>query len=260
MGVAKTKVAAALSPPLPAEIISHLIDEYIEIKQHLAFRRFQPSELNGGRFAECAVRLLQHLHNPPYTPFGTTLGGGAADDIRRRIENNTSLHDSLRLYIPRLLVVLFDVRNRRDVGHVGGDVSPNLSDALFVSHTSDWIMTEILRVYYQCSISAAQEIANGLNETQIPIIADVDGFLRVQNTSLSPEHKALVILYYKNPAKVRDTDLQKWTGYTNTTRFKKGKLGELHADAHIHYEAGLCSLLPKGVLYVEKHIPMQLIV
>jgi len=223
VSIAKNKVAAALSPPLPTEIVSHLLNEYVEIKQHLAFRRFQPSELNGGRFAECAVRLLQHLHTSSYTPFGTSLGPGAADDIRRRIESNTSLHDSLRLYIPHLLVVLLDVRNRRDVGHVGGDVNPNFSDAMFVAHTTDWIMTETLRVYYQCSINAAQEIANSLNETQIPIIADVDGFLRVQNTSLSPEHKALVILYYKNPIKVQDTDLQKWTGYTNTTRFRKDR-------------------------------------
>ncbi len=164
------------------------------------------------------------------------------------------------MYIPRLLIVLLDIRNRRDVGHVGGDVNPNLSDAMFVAHTTDWIMTEILRAYYQCSINAAQEIANSLNETQIPIIADVDGFLRVQNMSLSPEHKALVILYHKNPVKVRDTDLQKWTGYTNTTRFRKEKLAELHADAYIHYEAGSCTLLRKGSLYVEKHIPMELVV
>lgn len=260
MSIERDKVTKALSPPLPAEIVSHLLDDYIDIKQHLAFRRFQPSELNGGRFAESVVRLLQHLHSPPYTPFGTHLGNGVAQNLRTNIESNTTLHDSLRLYIPRLVVVLLDVRNRRNVAHVGGDVNPNLSDSLFVAHTSDWIMTEILRIYYRCSINEAQQIANSLNETRVPIIANVDGFLRVQNTSLSYQHKALVMLYYKNPEKLRDSDLCKWMRHTHITRFKKDVLGQLDDDALIHYEGGLCTLLDKGKIYVEKNISMELLV
>lgn len=180
--------------------------------------------------------------------------------MRRSIENNTTLHDSLRYYIPRLLVVLLDVRNRRDVAHVGGDVNPNLSDALFVAHTTDWIMTEIVRVYFQCPINEAQRVANSLNETRVPIIANVDGFLRVQNTDLSPEKKALAILYYKYPHKVRDSDLQKWVRYANITHFKNNKLKPLDTDALIHYEDGFCTLLDKGKLYVEKYIQMDLFV
>lgn len=260
MGIERNKVAKALSPPLPDEIVTHLLSEYIEIKQHLALGRFQPTELNGGRFAECVVRLLQHLDTPPYTPFGTHLGNAVGETVRKNIEKNTDLHDSLRLYIPRLLVVLFDVRNRRNVAHVGGDVDPNLSDALFVAHTTDWIMTEILRIYYSCPISEAQQIADSLNETRVPIIANVDGFLRVQNTDLSPEKKALAILYYKYPQKVRDSDLQKWVRYANVTHFKNLKLKPLDADALIHYEDGFCTLLDKGRLYVEKYIQMDLLV
>ncbi len=52
MGIAKDKIVAALHPPLPLDIVTHLLDEYIELKQHFAFGRFRPSELNGGRFAE----------------------------------------------------------------------------------------------------------------------------------------------------------------------------------------------------------------
>ncbi len=121
-------------------------------------------------------------------------------------------------------------------------------------------MTEILRVYFQCPIAQAQKIANSLNETQIPIIADVDGFLRVQNTALDNKQKSLVIMYYKYPEKVRDIDLVKWTEYSNPSVFKKNILGKLHSDALIHYESGLCSLLDKGRFYVEKSIPMDLLV
>jgi hypothetical protein len=259
MGVAKSQVIAALSPPLPNEIVTHLLNEYQDIKQQLTFRKFRPSELNGGRFAECILRLVQHLDNPPYTPFGTSLGRNS-DNIIRRVENNTSLHESMRFYIPRLVRILLDIRNRRDVAHVGGDVSPNCSDSVFISHSADWILTEILRIYYSCSIDSAKKIAESINEVCVPIIADVDGFVRVQNTTLDFRSKTLAILYYKNPAKVRDTALIKWTRYSNPSTFKREILFKMDADALIHYEEGYCTLLPRGIVYTEKHIPMELLV
>jgi len=257
MGIAKSQVIAALSPPLPTEILAHLLDEYQGIKQQLALRKFRPSELNGGRFAECVLRLVQHLDNPPYTPFGTSLNSGS---IINSVEKNTSLHESLRFFIPRIARILLDVRNRRDVGHVGGDVNPNFPDSLLIAHNADWILTEIIRLYYNCSIDNAQKITDSINEVNLPIVADIDGFVRVQNTNLDFRSKTLVILYYKNPTKVRDSALIKWTKYSNPSTFKREILSKLDADALIHYENELCTLLPKGIIYVEKHIPMTFLV
>jgi hypothetical protein len=120
MSVAKSQVVAALSPPLPSEIVVRLLDEYQDIKKNFIFRKFRPSELNGGRFAECILRLIQHFDNPPYTPFGTSLGN--ADSVIRHVEQNTSLHESIRFFIPRIARILLDIRNRRDVAH--GSMSP----------------------------------------------------------------------------------------------------------------------------------------
>ncbi len=257
MGIVKSQITAALSPPLPNEIVTHLLDEYLDIKRHLALGKFRPSELNGGRFAECVLRLIQYLDNPPYTPFGTSLGN--SDVIIKHAEMNTTLHESIRFFIPRLTRILLDVRNRRDVAHIGGDVSPNYSDSLFIAHSADWILIEILRIYYNCSIDNAKKIASSLNEIILPVIADVDGFIRVQNTSLDFRCKTLVILYYKSPAKVKDSALIKWTKYSNPSKFKRDILAKLDSDALIHYEAGFCTLLPKGILYVENHVPLELI-
>jgi hypothetical protein len=43
---------------------------------------------------------------------------------------------SLRLLIPRVLPVLYEIRNDRGVGHVGGDVDANHMDAEFVQATA----------------------------------------------------------------------------------------------------------------------------
>ncbi|MEG4027385.1 MULTISPECIES: hypothetical protein [unclassified Microcoleus] len=258
MSIAKNQVIAALSPPLPNEIVTHLLDEYQDIKQHFALRKFRPSELNGGRFAECVLRLIQHLDNPPHTPFGTSLGN--SDNIIRGVERNTALHDSMRFFIPRLVRIMLDVRNRRDVAHVGGDVSPNYSDSLFISQNADWILTEILRIYYNCSMDSATKIVATINQVRLPIIADINGFVRVQNTNLDHRGKTLAILYYKNPEKVRDTKLIEWTKYSNPSLFKKNILSKLDSEALVHYDNGFCTLLPKGIVYTEKNISMELLV
>jgi hypothetical protein len=256
MSVSKQQLVNALSGYLPREILDNLVSEYLYIKQQYFLRKFRPSELSGARFAEIILRLLEFLDTGIYTPLGVPL---KTDSIIRHIENNTRLADTIHLLIPRLTRVILDVRNKRDVAHVGGEVNPNQSDSIFIVHSTDWIMTEIIRYFHKCSIDEARRIIVNINETKVPVVAEVDGFVRVQNTSLEFTDKTMVILYYKLPEKVSDADLLRWTKYSNSSRYKTTILSKLDKEALIHYENGFCTLLPKGVLYVEKNIPLSLI-
>lgn len=255
MSVTKAEVVSALSLSLPIEIVTKLLDEYQEIKQQFALGKFLPSELNGGRFAECVLRLIQHLNNPPYTPFGTPIN---SDAIIKSVEGNKTLDDSIRILIPRQTRILLDIRNKRDVAHVGGDISPNSSDSRCVCTIADWILAEIVRLYHKCDVKTAQKIVDSINEVSLPIVADIDGFIRVQDTSLNYRNKSLVILYSQHPAKIKDSLLIKWTRYSNPSTFKKEVLGKLDADALIHYHEGYCNILNKGILHVEKHISLNI--
>jgi hypothetical protein len=257
MSVTKSSVIAALSPPLPNDVVTKLLDDYQEIKQQFFLRKFRPSELDSGRLAESVLRVIEFLDTGNYTPLGQSLN---TEQIIGRAGNNTALHQSVRLFIPRLARILLDVRNRRDVAHVGGDVNPNFSDSLFVSHAADWILTELLRLHYRCHIDQANQIVANINEIKIPIVAAVNGFVRVQNTNLDAREKALVILYHKDPEPIRDVDLATWIRYKNPTRWKTGVLQNLDSEALVHYEGGYCTLLPKGKLYVEQNIPLDLLI
>jgi hypothetical protein len=245
-----------MSPPLPRQVVDMMLDNYEEIKQQFFLRKFRPSELDGGRFAECVVRIIEYQDTGQFTPIGAQLD---SDRIINRAGNNIQLHESLRFLIPRQARILLDVRNRRDVAHIGGDVSPNTSDAKFVVHVADWMLTEIVRLFFQCNINDARKIVESINGTKIPMVADIDGFLRIQNVNLDARQKALVIMYHKDPAPVLDTDIARWTRYQNTSRLKTTVLVGLDAEALIHYESGICTILPKGKLYVENNIPLELL-
>lgn len=257
MSISQAQLISTLSPPIPQEIAEHLIIEYLEVKKHLILGKYSPTELNGARFAECVLRLLQHLQGIAVTPFGKQLT--KTDELVRDVGNNPALHDSIRFYISKLARVMLDVRNRRDVAHVGGDVNPNYSDSLFISQNSDWILTELIRIYFQCGISEARKIVENINQVHIPVIFNHNGFLKVQNSSLATKDKVMILLYYKYPDLALDTELQKWIRYKHTSRFKSDILSDLDSLSLIHYEKNLCVITPKGIQYVEKNLPLEVV-
>jgi hypothetical protein len=245
------------SKKLPKEILTILLDEYQHIKQQFFLRRFQPAELNAARFSECILRLIDFLDTGNYTDFGKQLD---TQKIINCVAKNTGLPEGIRFFIPQLTKVLLGIRNKRDVAHVGGEVNPNYSDSLFVSHSADWILIELIRNYHTDSIDEARKIVESINEAKMPVIVEVDGFIRVQNTKLTAEQKTLLVLYFKQPNKVSDLDLAKWIKYTNASRYKIQILKTLDDEALIHRVNGFCVLLPKGIAYVEKNISPELIV
>lgn len=256
MSAATDTFKLILKGQIPDDLIENLLLEYQQIKEHYFLRKFRPSELNASRFCECVLRIIEYLDKDVPTPLGQQLN---TEKIIIDAGNNTTLKETIRFFIPRLSRVLLDVRNKRDIAHVGGEVNPNFSDSKFVVHASDWILTEIVRHFHNCSIDDAQKIVGSINEVKIPLIADINGFVRIQNTDLSASDKVLVILYYKNPDSVTDINIITWLRYKNPTRMKKQILMDLDNQALIHYEAGSCLLLPKGINYVEQNIPLYLI-
>jgi len=256
MSIQRSQLETALSKQFPKDILIALLDEYQNIKQQFFLRKFQPTELNAARFSECVLRLIEFLDIGSCTAFGKQLD---TQKIINRVTNNTALPEGIRFFIPQLVRVLLDIRNKRNVAHVGGEVSPNYSDSLFVSHSADWILVELIRNYHTNSIDEARKIVESIIETKIPVITEVDGFIRVQNTKLKADQKTLLILYYKQPNKVSDADLMKWIRYANPSRYRSEILKSLDDEAFIHYEKDLCVILPKGILYVEETISSELI-
>jgi hypothetical protein len=257
MSIDKSQIQSSLSAAFPLDIVESLLGEYQYIKQQFFLRKFQPTELNAARFSECILRLIEFLDTGNYTPFGIQLN---TQKIINRVANNTTLSESVRFFIPQITKVLLDVRNKRNVAHVGGEVDPNYSDSLLVCHSVDWILIELIRNYHTNSIDSARKIVEAINETRIPVLAEIEGFIRVQNTKLKTDEKTLLILYCKQPSNVKDTDLIKWIRYSNSSRYRAKILGVLDSNALIHYENSFCTLLPKGIAYVEKNISPDLIV
>lgn len=209
---------------IPAGLREPLLAEYQSIIQNYAEHRWSPSELSGGKFCEIVYTILDgHAKNnyaaAPAKPADFV---GAC----RSLEKNVHVPRSFQILIPRLLPALFEVRNNRGVGHVGGDVDPNHMDATFVMSSCNWIMAELLRVYHSVSTREAQEIVDQIVERRTPLIWEGENIRRVLDPNM-PVKSQILLLLSTSMKQEKTADLLAWTGYKNRSYFFK-LLREMH--------------------------------
>jgi len=215
---------------IPSALRQPLVDCYGEIARNFAERRWEPAELNGGKFSEVVYNVIH----------GTLIGAYATSpkkpsnmlDACRALEGipavATRVGDrSLRILIPRMLPVLYEIRNNRGVGHVGGDVDPNFQDATAVYQMASWVMAELVRVFHQVSLQEAQQTVDALVERRHPIVWQVGDIRRVLDPALPKGDQSLLLLYSVGDW-VEDKELARWVEYKNLTQFRDAVLMQMH--------------------------------
>ena len=92
-------------------------------------------------------------------------------------------------------MALYEVRNNRGVGHVGGDVDPNHMDATLVVASAKWVVAELVRLFHAVDTKTATEIVEALITREVPAVWEVNGKRRVLTGGLTMKQKALLLLY-----------------------------------------------------------------
>lgn len=245
-------VLAGISAGLRAE----LIKSFSEIIGNYRERRWEPSELNGGKLCEVVYSILRG-HVDGKMPAKASKPRNMVDACKALESADSSFSRAVRIQIPRVIVALYEIRNNRGVGHVGGDVDPNGMDARLVLEASKWIMAELVRVFHNIPIEEAADAVERLTERTLPIVWEVGDTKRVLNPTLSKKDQTLLLLYSSNGT-VRETELVRWVEHSNASIYRRDVLRPAHRDRLIEYDQvrGEARLTPVGVQYVEEHLPL----
>jgi len=166
---------------------------------------------------------------------------------------------SIRIQIPRVILGLYEIRNNRGVGHVGGDVDPNHMDAVFVLASAKWIVAELVRVFHDVDIPTATKAVDALVDRTLPIVWEVSGRKRVLRTDLSMLDATLVLLY-GTLGPVSEQALCEWVGHSNPSVYRRNVLAAAHKRRLLEYDRDghTAEISPLGTQYVEEHIPLEL--
>ncbi len=243
---------------IPKGLRDPLIHCYREIISNFSEHRWEPSELNGGKFCEVVYTIINgyltgSYPNSPSKPRDMVVACRGLEGIPA---NSSRTGDrSVRILIPRMLLSLYEIRNNRGVGHVGGDVNPNFLDATAVCSIASWVLAEIIRVFHNVSTKDAQEIVDALIERKHPLIWEVEGVRRVLDSSMKKGDQVLLLLHTR-PTWSAESDVFSWVEYSTLNNLRKNIFEPFHKSRLVEYDKkqGRVRISPLGVKEVESRI------
>jgi hypothetical protein len=244
---------------VPSQFRPKIIKPFLEVKKRLAEGNDETLGLAAGKFCEAVLRLLQHEILKTSIPFGQKIPDLSVE-CRKLVESpKTAGSESLRVVMPRAIVFIYTLRNKRGIGHVGGDVDANRIDAMTMARTCDWIMCELIRINHNLSLEEAQDIVDSLAQRNMPDVWNVAGKKRVLRKGLTFKDQVLLLCYSDQETAVFAEDLFAWVEYSNQAVFKSKVLGALHKERLIEYDrdSELVTISPTGINEVETRILKQ---
>lgn len=238
---------------IPNGLRDPLISEYNSIVQNFLEHKWTPSELSGGKFCEIVYTILDGHAKASY--LAAPIKPPNFVDSCRRLENNSHEPRSFQILIPRLLPALYEIRNNRNVGHVGGDVDPNQMDSTAVVQIAGWVMGELIRVFHNVSTKDAEIAVAYLTERKIPLVwQTLDGVKRVLNPKLSIPDQLIILLGTTN-GKADTSEVIKWLDYSNHAYVRR-LFRKFHSKRLVEYNENnnTIELMPPGAKKVEELI------
>jgi hypothetical protein len=245
---------AALSV-IPAGLRDPLLGEYRSIVQNFMERRWTPSELSGGKFCEIVYTILDGHAKGAYaaSPSKPTSFVNAC----RALESNTAVPRSFQILIPRMLPALYEIRNNRNVGHVGGDVNPDYMDSSAVLSMCSWITAELVRVFHGLTTAEAQQLVDSLAERRIPLVWKQGDITKVLDPGIKLGNQMLLLIA-SSSTPVATEQLLSWLEYKDRKYFFR-TLRQLHKRrlVHLSKDEATVQLLPPGAKYVEHFLAQR---
>jgi hypothetical protein len=226
-------IRRALAAVYDPKVVDELLDSHEEIKANFFFGGLRLAEVEGGRFAEAAFRLLQQETTGKFDPLGSSLNTERIIDALSKVPR-ASYPDSVRLHIPRTLRVIYDIRNNRDAAHLGDGIDPNLQDATIVATISDWVLAEFVRLHHGVTADQAQAIVEDLVARKAPVIEDFDGFLKLLRPDLGATDQCLVLLYQRGRDGADVSELESWVHPRSRANLRRTLRSLADGKAFVH--------------------------
>jgi len=229
---------------IPQELQDAVVRAVSDMSQSYKGLQLRPAELNGGDFTEAVARVLQFMAKGQYVALGKKLP--PMDKLVSSMEQS-NLDDTFRIHVPCHLQAIYDVRNRRGVGHLPGPISANKPDAELVLITARWILAEFVRVLWGIKNHEEAQRAVDLLAIHEPALVEVfDGNLRViSEKKFSVPNQILIMLYAIRP---NDSTLDQLCQWLSTKRANvMVALGRLDKRDLVHrFEDGRIRLTSLG--------------
>lgn len=245
----ENKVRSIVEAASDKVLSDHIVDSYKEVERNYFIKSWKTSELDAGHFVESVRRLIELKLFGNYTPISKGLS--PLNDKTMQSYVNASGDDSYRIHIPRALLSVYGIRNKRGVGHLS-TVSPNHLDATFIISSIKWVLAEIVRINSSYRPDETSKIVEHIVDRSVEGIWEDADITRILVEGLSLKEQIMFLLYATD--QTFDQKIIEIIEYKNLAYFKR-TLKQLHSSRYIEYKPnGECLISPKGIAYAEEII------
>ena len=241
---------------IPKQFRTKLLKHYRSLKSAHLEGRFDTCGLKTGKLCETLLRFLQQELTATFIPFRNKIPNFQEECAKLEQLPRSSGVESFRIVTPRALNFLYTMRNKRDIGHIAGDLDANEIDAATCVRLADWCLCELLRVTYALPLEEAQTLLNSIAERKLPVVWEVMGRKRILAGGLDYKSQVLLLLYSASDVGVAIEDLFEWTEYSHKSNFKVTVIGALHKKRLIEHDkdTDFVIISPAGMKAVEENL------
>ena len=230
-------------------LADHIVGSFREVERNYFLKSWKTSELDAGHFVESVRRFLELKLIGKYTPIGRSLSNFDAKTMQKYMDAKGN--DSYRIHIPRLLLAIYGIRNKRGVGHIA-KISPNHLDATFILSSVKWILAELIRINSSHEAGETSKIVERIVDRSMEGVWEDADITRILVEGLSLKEKIVFLLYATSEN--LESRIFEIIEISNRGYFRKTLKG-LHSERLIEYKPnGECILSPKGSAYAEEII------
>lgn len=233
-----------------------MIEKYQALKAAFSNGQYDACGLRAGVFCEVILRFLQEHLTGSHIPFGAKIQNFDQECERLEKTPHSAGPESLRVLMPRALAFLFSLRNKRGIGHIGGDIDANEIDASTMVKLTDWCLCELLRIFHKLPLEQAQGVLDAITERQLPHVWSVVGKKRILDSTLDYRSQTLLLLYTEVESAIPIEDLFQWTEHSNLSNYRRDVLRPLHSQRFIEHDRDTETAIisPKGINRLEAEI------
>jgi hypothetical protein len=198
-----------ISPPLDSILAASLLSEFLDLERRFVLGDWEPATLNGGQFAEIAARIIYHMDA------GNLNRRKSFDECLKYIEedkgvlNHAFPNRRASLHLCKALRTVYKLRSQRGAVHIDPDYSANELDSMFIVASARWIMSEVLRIFWQGSTSVVANAIREIVRFQVPAVLSIDGRHLVLRTDCTVEEEILILLHNVGERGLSRSDLGK---------------------------------------------------
>jgi hypothetical protein len=194
MSMRPDQIVAQLAVSVDSTLARQLIDEAVSLEDAFALRRWKYTELDGGRFAEVAARIVYAADSDNVSLTKSV------DDCLRYIDNQQVAHNfpqpQSAIHLGKILRAIYKLRSQRGAVHVSPTYTANEIDSRLILEAARWALAEILRVLGGIPQEELAEIVHSLSRFPQPLMRIYGETALLQSTTFTTEEEVLAHLLF----------------------------------------------------------------